>query len=71
MNRRNTFLHTQFTTEDRTKQAQNSRSVEHDVFAIFIQGGGHIESHEWIDTLTEPRKQWNAEHPDNPIPLDL
>ena len=50
--------------------AQDTNKPE-DVFAIFIQGGGYIEKYEWIDTLTEPRKQWTKEHPDNPIPLDL
>ena len=29
-----------------------------------------IISHEWIDTLTERRKQWNLEHPECPISLD-
>ena len=41
------------------------------VMAPFLASGGHIESYEWIDTLTEQRKAWNEENPDTPIPVNL
>ena len=33
--------------------------------------GSRILSYEWIDTLTERRKEWNRENPGCRIPLDL
>ena len=32
--------------------------------------GSRILTYEWIDTLTERRKEWNRENPGCPVPLD-
>lgn len=29
-----------------------------------------LKTFAWIDTLSEPRRQWNEEHPDLQIPVD-
>ena len=49
--------------------AQDTTDPE-EAFSLFLASGMTIKSCEWIDTLTEQRKKWNTEHPDNPIPLD-
>ena len=36
-----------------------------------LSRGDKIIRREWIDTLTERRKEWNRAHPECPIPLDL
>ena len=51
--------------------ANESNVKPEQAFAFWLQNGATLISFEWIDTLTESRKQWNAEHPDLPIPLDL
>ena len=40
-------------------------------FEGWIRNGAEIVSYEWIDTLTKEREEWNKEHPDIPIPLDM
>ena len=45
--------------------------AQEQAFAFWLQNGAELISFEWIGTLTESRVQWNAEHPDLPIPLDF
>ena len=39
------------------------------VLRDILPRGAKIINHEWIDTLTERRKQWNREHPECRMPL--
>lgn len=48
----------------------DDKSNPEEVFADFISGGFTIKSYEWIDTLSEPRKEWNRDHPDMQIDVE-
>ena len=49
--------------------AQDTSKPE-EVFKDFLFNGGEITECEWLDTLSEHRKKWNEENPDNQIPVD-
>lgn len=40
-----------------------------DVLSPFLSAGMTLKTFAWIDTLSEPRRQWNEEHPDLQIPV--
>ena len=49
--------------------AQDTSSPE-EVLSPFLSTGFALKTYELIDTLTEHRRRWNLENPDNAIPLD-
>lgn len=48
-------------------EKENPKKVLRDVIPL----GAKIVSHEWLDTLSENRDKWNAEHSESPIPMNL
>ena len=41
------------------------------VLKDLISNGDEILSYELVDTLSGRRTEWNKEHPDSPIPLNV
>ena len=57
-------------TTIRTYRNETYSPAPEEIYSNLIANGAELLSYEWIDTLTELRKEWNREYPDLQIQLD-
>ena len=56
--------------ENTVRTYADDKASPEEVFSPFLAAGMTMKSFEWIDTLSEARRQWNEDHPELQIPVD-